>query len=91
MAGIIDLCVGSATATWIKTDGFTAQHVTIADGTFAGSTIASHSWCYATFSTTGHTHSGYASSSHTHSGYVGSGYVSSAIMTHQNRCKNYST
>lgn len=49
IAAINNLFVGSATATWIKTDALSAGHVTLTDGTFAGSTIASHSWCYATF------------------------------------------
>lgn len=89
IAAINNLFIGSGTATWFKTDGLTAQHVTIADGTFAGSTIASHSWCYATFSTTGHTHSGYALSSHTHSNYCTTGYASGLVTSHASHCANY--
>lgn len=49
IAAINNIFAGSVWADWIKVGGLTANHVTISDGVFNGSTIASHSWCYATF------------------------------------------
>lgn len=49
IAAINNIFAGSVWADWIKVGGLTANHATISDGVFAGSTIASHAWCYATF------------------------------------------